>query len=432
MLRLKLDIMNDEAYNPRTEEPDNIGTLCLWHNRYKLGDDVKHGLSPREYLMGLIPENVFYGPKDMKLEQMEDIVKMHYLFLPVYGYDHGGMSVSTKPYGDIWDSGRLGFIYCEKDKSEPSDDKSRLDRLRIEVERYNLYLQDIAFCATTEIYDGDKLLMDVRSGTLLGFPEMYTLYDLMPLSHIHAFDEDFDKNKTSWLPPMTKWAKLKDYKKIARCELEEAAKDIEEINGDESFNSTKNMFKDCRVGTIEEFEEVLARKGVSLNNGDESFKHTRNMFKDGRVVPIEEFEEVLARKDVSLNKDVFGNIPTLPTHEEIKATLPELSLFHMIAAYFKSREARAISLANIVRLKNIALNFSHMELKANGYAYKGKTICKAVIIGYLCDTAPELYYERQNNVICLKDEFSIDDFCRRYIVTNELVNLVGCTELLED
>lgn len=414
MLRLKLDIMNDEAYNPRTEEPDNIGTLCLWHNRYKLGDDVKHGLSPREYLMGLIPEDVFYGPKDMKLEQMEDIVKMHHLFLPVYGYDHGGMSVSTKPYGDIWDSGRLGFIYCEKDKSEPSDDEARLDRLRIEVERYNLYLQDIAFCATTEIYDGDKLLMDVRSGTLLGFPEMYTLYDLMPLSHIHAFDEDFDKNKTSWLPPMTKWAKLKDYKKIARCELEEAAKDIEEINGDESFNSTKNMFKDCRVGTIEEIEEVLARKGVSLNKGDESFKHTKNMFNNCRVVPIEEFEEVLTRKGVSLS--------------DSESYMPYLNIAHLIAAYFRTFNVPSISAERLFQLKCIALRFSEDELHNLGYREKGKDILRRLTSTSIAKIVPEILYAPKIELFYLKSDYSVDDFCNLYEPSENLINLVSCIE----
>ena len=87
---------------------------------------------------------------------------------------------------------------------------ARIERLKIEVERYNYYLQNIAFYAETTIYnEQDRELMCLRSNTFLGFPEFYRLSDIIGTSHIHAFEEDFDKNKTSWLPPITKWAELR-------------------------------------------------------------------------------------------------------------------------------------------------------------------------------------------------------------------------------
>ena len=33
---------------------------------------------------------------------------------PVYLYDHSGYALSTSPFGDRWDSGRLGFIYVSR------------------------------------------------------------------------------------------------------------------------------------------------------------------------------------------------------------------------------------------------------------------------------------------------------------------------------
>ena len=208
MLKLKLDIMKDEAYNPREEE-ENIGALCLWHRRLVIGDYID-ALSPHDYLVRLIPGKAVYDPSNMTMEQLEEEVKKHYLFLPVYGYEHSGhISISTSSFGDKWDSGRLGFIYCEKDKSQPSDDEARLDRLEIEVMRYNLYLQNIAFEGRTVIYAGNKEILDFRSGTLLGFPDMYKLSDIMPQRGFNAFIEDFEKNKTTWFVPITKWAELR-------------------------------------------------------------------------------------------------------------------------------------------------------------------------------------------------------------------------------
>ena len=209
MLKLKLELTKEDAYNPR-EEKDNIGTLCLWHGKRKLGDGTL-GLSPAQYLYNILPINK--TRLDMTTTQLEKVAAKYYVFLPVCGLDRSGLSISTKPYGDKWDSGRLGFIYCEKDKSQPSDDEARLDRLEIEVMRYNLYLQNIAFEGRTVIYAGNKEILDFRSGTLLGFPDMYKLSDIMPQRGFNAFIEDFEKNKTTWFVPMTKWAKLKDYKK---------------------------------------------------------------------------------------------------------------------------------------------------------------------------------------------------------------------------
>ncbi len=34
--------------------------------------------------------------------------------LPLYAYSHGGVTISTSPFGDPWDSGQIGAIYAER------------------------------------------------------------------------------------------------------------------------------------------------------------------------------------------------------------------------------------------------------------------------------------------------------------------------------
>jgi hypothetical protein len=34
---------------------------------------------------------------------------------PLYMYEHSGITISTKPFGDRWDSGQIGFVFIRKD-----------------------------------------------------------------------------------------------------------------------------------------------------------------------------------------------------------------------------------------------------------------------------------------------------------------------------
>lgn len=36
------------------------------------------------------------------------------VFLPLYLYDHSGITMSTGSFGDRWDSGQVGYIYTDK------------------------------------------------------------------------------------------------------------------------------------------------------------------------------------------------------------------------------------------------------------------------------------------------------------------------------
>lgn len=94
--------------DPRTW--DNAGTMVCKHGGYNLGDTEEE------------PDNY------------EDCI-----VLPLYLYDHSGITMSTSPFSCPWDSGQVGVIYAKKG-SEGMDDKTLEACLESEVKEYDNYL----------------------------------------------------------------------------------------------------------------------------------------------------------------------------------------------------------------------------------------------------------------------------------------------------
>lgn len=114
-----------------TESPrewDNLGTMVCFHRRYDLGD--KHDYDSDDYS----------GWEEMK----EAIIKQEkvHTILPLYLYDHSGITISTGPFSCNWDSGQIGWIFVSKEKvKEEGMDESKVeDYLKGEVETYDQYL----------------------------------------------------------------------------------------------------------------------------------------------------------------------------------------------------------------------------------------------------------------------------------------------------
>lgn len=138
----ELSIFRDEdAESPR--EWDNLGKMVCWHRRYALGD--KHDFdSPQD----------FYESAEYK-----DI----FVILPIYLYDHSGITISNDDFGDRWDSGQVGYIYATKDSirkifgKEPSqiDHKEIIEQLKGETTTYDQYLQGDVYGFTIENNSGE-------------------------------------------------------------------------------------------------------------------------------------------------------------------------------------------------------------------------------------------------------------------------------------
>jgi len=93
---------DQEPCNPRTEW-DNLGTIVYAHRRSNLGDidateDYPDANSWEDIERAIEREN---GPC---------------VILPVYCYEHGGITIRTGPFNCPWDSGRVGAIYVPRTK----------------------------------------------------------------------------------------------------------------------------------------------------------------------------------------------------------------------------------------------------------------------------------------------------------------------------
>jgi len=123
-----LEIYQDiDPMNPRTEF-DNMSTMVCFHNRYSLGD--KHDYDCSNVYKTIITRNP--GCE----------------ILPLYLYDHSGITISNSPFSCPWDSGQIGWMFVSREKiiEEFGDDlrESRdkaLSYMKCEVETYDTYLR---------------------------------------------------------------------------------------------------------------------------------------------------------------------------------------------------------------------------------------------------------------------------------------------------
>lgn len=134
-----INIVQDiEPSNPRTEW-DNLGHLICFHRRYNLGD--KHNET---------------------IESLNEIIKRKdVVSLPIYLFDHSGITIATKPFSCRFDSGQVGYIYITKNEyikefgGKNINRKKALLILQSEVETYNQYI--IGDVHGYEIIDNDTL-----------------------------------------------------------------------------------------------------------------------------------------------------------------------------------------------------------------------------------------------------------------------------------
>ena len=216
-----IHVRRDElAESPR--ENDNLAVMACWHRRYSLGDKLEDkdaeafwqrmvrehvprtdvtnaarngkingirlaanpaagqlidiyesipwetgGVGPQECLEyeGVNARDLYdYLADDLTPVQCQTLLHPYAVWLPVWLYDHGGLTVSCGervcPYNDQWDSGCLGWIFVSKEtilrETDATADTWRergFEILRGEVEEYDQYLRGEVYGYT--LYESD-------------------------------------------------------------------------------------------------------------------------------------------------------------------------------------------------------------------------------------------------------------------------------------
>lgn len=205
----RMHVEPDEfPWNPRTDMDGNIGTMFCMHPRYGLGDRTKYQdmdglkraviqelgismkrirsyvktgkanieltynhkerqweiwgaysfLGKREYGLFCANPDVEFLEDDLiagiTLNDLQKISNDNLVILPLYLYDHSGLSMSCADFGDPWDSGQVGIIWTTIDRVKAArlgkQTKKEWIRLaeqdmRAEVKMYNMYLQGEAY-----------------------------------------------------------------------------------------------------------------------------------------------------------------------------------------------------------------------------------------------------------------------------------------------
>ena len=139
--RVVIKVVQDtDAESPRGDY--NLGVMACWHRNYTLGD-----VQPRESAEEWIAENAPEGS----------------VVLPLYLYDHSGITMRTSPFSCPWDSGQVGVIVATPDKmremyqlapgAEITDEvrKQATECLVQEVATYDDYLTGNVWGYTIEV-----------------------------------------------------------------------------------------------------------------------------------------------------------------------------------------------------------------------------------------------------------------------------------------
>lgn len=127
----KICIENDVfAANPRKEFDGNIGIFIGWARIFTSEFDY-HVNCPEE-------------AKALMKEQKA------FASIPIYGYSHSGIYVSSTPFNCPWDSGLAGFMFTTKEKLKEAglqgiSVKEAEEYLKAELEVFNHYVSGCVY-----------------------------------------------------------------------------------------------------------------------------------------------------------------------------------------------------------------------------------------------------------------------------------------------
>ncbi len=145
---MTIEIRYDELSDSNPRDWDNLSVMVCDHSRYNLGD---RQLEPDE------SEALGRGGWPLLTRYLR-MSKGAVAVLPLWLYDHSGISISTGRT-DSWDSGQIGFAYVTKERIDylgaPLADAEK--QMRGEIEEYDSFLRGEVYGFVINGPDGDHL-----------------------------------------------------------------------------------------------------------------------------------------------------------------------------------------------------------------------------------------------------------------------------------
>ena len=93
-----IEIWTDEHPFESPRNWDNLGTMVCWHNCYNLGDEQPNEYA-EDYLQNLVEQHTDNSWEWIETREIDECIdflgKKGYVILPLYLYDHSGITMNT-------------------------------------------------------------------------------------------------------------------------------------------------------------------------------------------------------------------------------------------------------------------------------------------------------------------------------------------------
>lgn len=125
---MKIVIEQDQDPLESPREWENLGVMVCFHRRYNLGDETD------------LKQSMFEGWEELEKHLREEEGAI--CVLPLFLFDHSGITMNTTGFSCGWDSGQVGFIYVTAAtmKTTGVQEADVEEQLRLEVATYDQYL----------------------------------------------------------------------------------------------------------------------------------------------------------------------------------------------------------------------------------------------------------------------------------------------------
>ena len=128
---------DQDPFDPREDMYGRDARMICWHPRYDLGDNHDY-----------TDPAAFHGEVDFDA----------CVVLPIFLYDHSGITIRTAPFDCPWDSGQVGWIYCDAERLREDFGGNRdraKEALQAEVDTYDHYLTGAVYGFIVEEFNGN-------------------------------------------------------------------------------------------------------------------------------------------------------------------------------------------------------------------------------------------------------------------------------------